>query len=81
MVATYLCSVDSATESIMQQVIETEFAGHTVVMVMHRLRYVGRFDRVVLMKDGKLVECDSPAALLARDSEFAQIFAAFMKVY
>lgn len=65
----------------MQQVIETEFASQTVVMIMHRLRYVDHFDRVVLMKEGKLVECDSPAALLARNSEFAQIFAACMKKY
>lgn len=76
---TSLPSVDSETESIMQKVIETEFASQTVIMVMHRLRYVTRFDRVCLVKEGELVECDSPSTLLAGDSEFAQFFTAFMK--
>ncbi|KAJ5627096.1 hypothetical protein N7528_004523 [Penicillium herquei] len=64
-------NVDRETESLMQQVIETEFTNQTVIMVMHRLRYVTQFDRVALMRNGELVECDSPSALLARDSDFA----------
>lgn len=61
----------------MQEVIETEFANRTVIMVTHRLRYIARFDRVALIKNGELVECDSPAALLARESEFASFLRAF----
>ncbi|KAJ5720496.1 uncharacterized protein N7483_008430 [Penicillium malachiteum] len=71
-------NVDRETESLMQQVIETEFTNQTVIMVMHRLRYVARFDRVALMRSGELVECDSPSALLARDSEFAGFYTSFM---
>lgn len=70
-------SVDRETESIMQQVIETEFTTHTVISVMHRLRYVTQFDRVALMQNGEVVECDSPTALLGRDSKFAGLYAAF----
>ncbi|KAJ5765749.1 hypothetical protein N7520_005308 [Penicillium odoratum] len=70
-------NVDRETESIMQEVIETEFTNQTVIMVMHRLHYITRVDRVALMKNGELVECDSPSALLARDSEFAGFYAAF----
>ncbi|KAL1869218.1 hypothetical protein Plec18167_007884 [Paecilomyces lecythidis] len=70
-------NVDRETEAIMQEVIETEFANRTVIMVTHRLRYIARFDRVALIKNGELVECDSPAALLARESEFASFLGAF----
>ncbi|OJJ47369.1 hypothetical protein ASPZODRAFT_64884 [Penicilliopsis zonata CBS 506.65] len=69
-------NVDRETESIMQEVIETEFTKQTVIMVMHRLRYITRFDRVALMKKGELVECDSPSALLARESEFKEFYTA-----
>jgi ABC-type multidrug transport system fused ATPase/permease subunit len=70
-------SVDSETELIMQEVIETEFTKHTVIMVTHRLHYITWADRVALMKNGELIECDSPSALLARKSEFAEFFTAF----
>ncbi|KAJ5642801.1 hypothetical protein N7490_006801 [Penicillium lividum] len=70
-------NVDRETESIMQKVIETEFTNRTVISVTHRLRYITRVDRVVLMKNGELVECDSPSALIARNSEFAEFFTAF----
>ncbi|KAJ5592008.1 uncharacterized protein N7459_002377 [Penicillium hispanicum] len=69
-------SVDWETEDAMQGIIEREFASQTIVSVMHRLRYIERFDRVALLKRGRLVECDSPQALLARDSEFRAFYQA-----
>ncbi|RAH69778.1 putative ABC multidrug transporter [Aspergillus aculeatinus CBS 121060] len=67
-------SVDHETEDIMQEVIETEFASHTVLAVMHRLRLIHRYDRVAVLNAGALVELDSPAALLGRDSLFRQLY-------
>jgi ABC-type multidrug transport system fused ATPase/permease subunit len=63
----------------MQEVIEKEFAEQTVIAVIHRFTYVNRFDRVVLMKNGELVECDSPMALLERDSEFRKLYMALQR--
>ncbi|KAK2616711.1 hypothetical protein QQS21_000323 [Conoideocrella luteorostrata] len=67
-------SVDNATEETIQNVIETEFATHTVLAVMHRLRFIHRYDRVALLEGGVLVEFDSPAALLSRKSRFADLY-------
>lgn len=69
-------SVDRETESITQKVIETEFANKTIIAVTHRLRYITESDRVALIKNGELVEFDSPSALLARESELAGFFTA-----
>ena len=69
-------SVDRETEAAMQDIIEQDFAQQTVVAVIHRLSYIDRFDRVVFLKNGELVECDTPQALLARDSEFRQLYQA-----
>ena len=69
-------SVDHETEAIMHNIIEREFDTQTVIAVMHRLRHVERFDKVVLMKQGKIVEFDSPQALLTRPSEFRLFYRA-----
>lgn len=63
----------------MQTIMERDFASQTVVSVMHRLRYIERFDRVALLKHGRLVEFDSPQALLARPSEFRSFYHAKQK--
>lgn len=60
----------------MQDIVETEFSGQTVVSVMHRLRYVERFNRVLLLNQGRVVELDSPTTLLARNSEFRKLYMA-----
>ena len=58
----------------MQEIIEREFSSHTVISVIHRLRYVERYDRVALMKNGQLVEYARPDELLAAPSEFASFY-------
>ncbi|RAK78825.1 P-loop containing nucleoside triphosphate hydrolase protein [Aspergillus fijiensis CBS 313.89] len=58
--------VDAATQRVMRDLIRSEFAGYTVVMVGHRLEFVGEFDRVLVMDAGRLVEDGAPAELVAR---------------
>ena len=60
----------------MQNIIDTEFAEHTVLAVMHRLGFVDRYDKVLLLDAGRLVEFDSPHALLERPSAFLELFKA-----
>ncbi|KAK9802300.1 putative ABC transporter [Seiridium cardinale] len=67
-------SVDSDTESIMQDIIDTVFKDCTVLAVMHRLPYITRYDRVALLGKGVLEEFDAPTALLSRESKFADLY-------
>ena len=41
-------SVDAETESIMQEIIDKDFAQQTVIAVVHHFRYIDRFDQVML---------------------------------
>ena len=50
----------------MQDVIDTEFAQQTVLAVMHRLRFVRRFDKVIVLNAGRVAEFDSPGKLLEK---------------
>ncbi|KAJ5542894.1 hypothetical protein N7535_005316 [Penicillium sp. DV-2018c] len=69
-----MSSVDDETENIMQAAIDSLFASHTVLAVMHRLRHIHRYDRVLLLDNGVVVEFDSPAALLAKQSRFKELY-------
>ncbi|EPS31570.1 hypothetical protein PDE_06525 [Penicillium oxalicum 114-2] len=71
-----MSSVDGETEATMQAIIDREFKSQTVISVIHRLRYVDRYDRVALMKKGRLMEYASPAELLSTPSEFASFYRA-----
>lgn len=60
----------------MWEVIQDVFQGCTVIAVAHRLASIMDFDRVVVLHEGRRVECDEPRSLLQRpDSIFAQIWA------
>ncbi|TDZ53945.1 ABC transporter gloK [Colletotrichum trifolii] len=71
-----MSSVDSHTESLMQNIVDTEFHGCTVLAVMHRLKHVDRYDRVALLGDGKLLEFGDPGSLIAGDTKFAELYKA-----
>lgn len=58
----------------MQRIIREEFEGRTVISVAHRLNTILDFDRIAVLRDGGLVECDSPAALLSRPSVFKELY-------
>lgn len=49
----------------------SEFAESTILTIAHRLRTVIDYNRVMLLEDGKLIEFDTPANLLAnKESKF-----------
>ncbi|KAH8703765.1 putative multidrug resistance-associated protein [Talaromyces proteolyticus] len=66
--------VDARTEAIMQEIIDTEFRDWTVISVLHRFTYITSFDKVAVLRRGKLVECDSPQVLLGRESAFGALY-------
>jgi ATP-binding cassette, subfamily C (CFTR/MRP), member 1 len=67
-------SVDVKSDALMQRVIREQFADCTILAVAHRLDTILDFDRIALMKEGQLVECDTPKALLSRDSAFKELY-------
>ncbi|EIW78632.1 multidrug resistance-associated ABC transporter [Coniophora puteana RWD-64-598 SS2] len=58
-------SVDYATDELIGKTIRQEFANSTILTIAHRLRTVIDYDRVMLLDQGRIVEFDSPAILLA----------------
>jgi ATP-binding cassette subfamily C (CFTR/MRP) protein 1 len=60
----------------MQQVIEAEFQHQTIISVLHRFNFIDRYDRVVVLQQGRLVESNSPTVLLAGKSVFRELYEA-----
>ncbi|KAE8374857.1 P-loop containing nucleoside triphosphate hydrolase protein [Aspergillus bertholletiae] len=72
-------SVDWETETIMQDILDKEFASQTIIAVCHRFRFIDRFDCVAVIQQGELVEYDNPTALLQRDTHFRRLFRALQE--
>lgn len=64
-------AIDQNTDALIQKTIRQEFATSTVLTIAHRLNTILDYDRIIVLGEGRIVEFDSPAVLLAdRRSEF-----------
>ncbi|KAJ3114495.1 hypothetical protein HDU96_002009 [Phlyctochytrium bullatum] len=57
-------SVDTETDSRIQDTIRTEFSDCTVLTIAHRLKTIADYDRVLVLDHGDLIENGSPLELI-----------------
>ncbi len=71
-------SVDATTEARLAETIVHLASGRTTVVIAHRLTTAARADRVIVMRDGVIVEDGPPHELLRRnDGEYARLWSAW----
>ncbi len=71
-------SVDATTEARLAETIVHLASGRTTVVIAHRLTTAARADRVIVMRDGAIVEDGPPHELLRRDAgEYARLWSAW----
>lgn len=58
--------VDNETDSLMQDIIRTEFAGCTIITVAHRVSTLLDYDQIAVIDGGKMVEYGTPSELFER---------------
>jgi ABC-type multidrug transport system fused ATPase/permease subunit len=51
----------------MQTVIRDHFKNQTIIAIVHKMHTILDFDKVALMENGRIVEFDTPQALLSRE--------------
>ncbi|KAI8328920.1 hypothetical protein BC941DRAFT_444086 [Chlamydoabsidia padenii] len=61
-------SVDFDTDRKIQETIRSEFGESTLICIAHRIRSIIDYDRVLVLDQGKIIEYDSPWALLQNRS-------------
>ncbi|BGP58401.1 hypothetical protein JCM8202_001904 [Rhodotorula sphaerocarpa] len=59
-------SLDNESDQLVQKVIREEFSGCTNLTVAHRLDTIIDFDRILVLRAGRVAEFDSPENLLNR---------------
>lgn len=64
--------LDAATERQILELLEEVMKEKTVLMVTHRLRGLGRFDQIIVMDNGKIIEQGSHTALMAKQGRYYQ---------
>ena len=69
-------ALDATTEEAIMGTIMDLMKGRTTIMVTHRLNTAHRFDRIVVLEHGRIVEEGTGAELLARGGAYARMFAA-----
>ncbi|KAF9436204.1 hypothetical protein BGZ76_004588 [Entomortierella beljakovae] len=69
-------SVDMTTDALIQKAIRVDFAGSTVVTIAHRINTIIDYDRILVMRQGQVIEYDTPRNLLIKeDSTFSELVA------
>jgi ABC-type multidrug transport system fused ATPase/permease subunit len=67
--------LDIPSERLVQAALRTVLHGRTAVIIAHRLSTVAIADRVLVLRSGEIIEDGSPAELLGRDGEYADLHA------
>ncbi|EJU03269.1 hypothetical protein DACRYDRAFT_106434 [Dacryopinax primogenitus] len=63
-------SVDAESDSVIQTSIRTELHHATLITIAHRLLTIMDYDKIMVLDAGKLVEFDSPMALLQNEKSY-----------
>jgi len=67
-------SVDTETESLIQEAFERLMRGRTTFVIAHRLSTVKRADLILVLENGKIAARGTHAALLQSSALYAQIY-------
>jgi subfamily B ATP-binding cassette protein MsbA len=67
-------SLDTEAERHIQEALKELTKGRTTLVIAHRLSTIEHADRIVVLRDGAIVEIGSHAELLALDGEYATLY-------
>lgn len=63
-------ALDSASEIEVQKGLETLMQGRTTLVIAHRLSTVARANKIVVMKDGEVIETGTHQSLIEKQGEY-----------
>lgn len=67
-------ALDSDTERMIQSALDTAMEGRTTIVVAHRLSTLAHLDRIIVMKDGQIIEDGNLESLIAAGGHFAYLW-------
>jgi subfamily B ATP-binding cassette protein MsbA len=73
-------SLDSETETLIQDALDTLLRGRTSFVIAHRLSTIIKADKIVVMEKGEVVEIGNHAELLEQGGVYARLYAEQFRV-
>lgn len=67
-------NVDTVTEAKIQKAMDNVIAGRTSFVIAHRLKTILNADKIVVLRDGNVIEHGSHAELLAQGGFYAELY-------
>jgi ABC-type multidrug transport system fused ATPase/permease subunit len=72
-------SVDPLTEALIQEGLEVVLEHRTSIVIAHRLSTVKSADRIIVLRQGRIIEEGSHDALLARGGHYAELYNTYFR--
>ena len=67
-------ALDSESEAAIQGALSNLMEGRTSIVVAHRLSTIAGLDKIVVLRDGKIIEMGSHKELLSKKGEYAKLW-------
>ena len=67
-------SLDSVSESYIQDAFDSLMKGKTTIVIAHRLSTIQKMDRIVVLEDGGIVEQGTHKELLEKKGVYADLW-------
>jgi len=72
-------SVDPFTEAQIQEGLEAMMQGRTSIVIAHRLSTVENADRIIVLRNGKIIEEGTHRSLLAAGGHYAELYNTYFR--
>ena len=66
-------ALDSATEKLVQSAINKMQKGRTTIIIAHRLSTIKNADRIIVLKDGEIIEQGTHSELIEASGEYLKL--------
>jgi ATP-binding cassette subfamily B protein len=67
-------ALDTESEKLIQQALKRLMKNRTSIVIAHRLSTVAELDRIIVLDDGKIIEDDTHANLVAKKGTYARLW-------
>ena len=72
-------SVDPLTEAQIQEGLDVVLAGRTSIVIAHRLSTIEHVDRIIVLRDGQIVEEGDHPTLMARGGQYCDVYNTYFR--